>query len=106
MTIEEIRDIAIDSSKAYYDYLDQNDKGIQEVDVFELEYLQGRDTVIKLHLSAKLFDTEAIFSKNLRNNKKYDTANIKVIEYDNDKNILLIKPTENLKSVFFEFNKY
>lgn len=100
MTAEEIRDVALDSSKAYYEYLDQNDKGIQEVDVFELEYLQGKDTILKLRLSAKLFDTEAIFFKNLRNNKKYDTTNIKVIEYDNDKNILLIKPSEDVKADF------
>lgn len=102
MTAEEIREIAIDSSKAYYEYLDQNDKGIQEVDVFELEHLQGKDTIIKLRLSAKLFDTEAIFFKNLRNNKKYDTTNIKVIEYDNDKNILLIKPADNVKVDFLD----
>ncbi len=100
MTAEEIRDIALDSSKAYYEYLEQNDKGIQEVDVFELEYLEGKDTILKLRLSAKLFDTEAIFFKNLRNNKKYDTTSIKVIEYDNDKNILLIKPTEYVKTDF------
>lgn len=105
MTAEEIREIAIDSSKAYYEYLDQNDKGIQEVDVFELEHLQGKDTILKLRLSAKLFDTEAIFFKNLRNNKKYDTASIKVIEYDNDKNILLIKPAENVKSDFAGISK-
>lgn len=100
MTAEEIREIAIDSSKAYYEYLDQNNGGVHEVDVFELEHLQGKDTIIKLRLSARLFDTEAIFFKNLRNNKKYDTASIKVIEYDNDKNILLIKPAENVKSDF------
>lgn len=105
MTAEEIRDIAIDSSRAYYEYLAQNDKGIQEVDVFELEYLQGKDIVIKLRLSAKLFDTEAIFIKNLRNNKKYDTVNIKIIEYDNDKNILLIKPSENVKEDFVSISK-
>ncbi len=105
MTAEEIREIAIDSSKAYYEYLDQNGTGVQEVDVFELEYLQGRDIIIKLRLSAKLFDTEAIFFKNLRNNKKYDTATVKVIEYDNDKNILLIKPDENVKSDFVGISK-
>lgn len=100
VTAEEIREIAIDSSKAYYEYLNQNDKGIQEVDIFELQYLQGKDTILKLRLSAKLFDTEAIFFKNSRNNKKYDTTSIKVIEYDNDKNILLIKPAENVKADF------
>ncbi|GHT33402.1 hypothetical protein FACS189434_07430 [Bacteroidia bacterium] len=102
MTKEEIRDIAIDSAQSYYDYLEQNDKGVQEVDVFEIEYLTGRDIIIKLRLSSKLFDTEAIFFKNLRNNKKYDTAEIKVIEYDNDKNILLIKPNEKNKETFLQ----
>lgn len=100
MTAGEIREIAIDSSKAYYEYLEQNEKGIQEVDVFELEYLRGKDFVIKLRLSSKLFDTEAIFFKNLQNNKKFDTTSVKVIEYDNDKNILLIKPTESVKEDF------
>lgn len=105
MTAEEIREIAIDSSKSYYEYLDQNAKGIQEVDVLELEHLQGKDTILKLRLSAKLFDTEAIFFMNLLNNTKYDTTSIKVIEYDNDKNILLIKPAENVKADFASISK-
>jgi hypothetical protein len=100
MKVEEIREIAIDSSQAYYEYLDQNNKGIQEVNILELDYMQGNDTVIKLRLSAKLFDIEAIFFKNLRNNIKYDTVNVRIIEYDNDKNILLIKPVENVKEDF------
>ncbi|RAK02903.1 AAA domain-containing protein [Larkinella arboricola] len=100
MNTEEIREIAIDSSSAYYNYLDQNEKGIQEVEVFELEYLESRDLFIKLRLSAKLFDTEALFFKNYRNNKKYDTGQVKVVEYDGDKNILLIKPSIELMDEF------
>lgn len=61
MTRDEIKSIAIDSANAYYNYLDQNDKGVQEVDIFEISYLESRDLLIKLRLSAKLFDTEAIF---------------------------------------------
>lgn len=95
MTAEEIRDIAIDSAKAYYDYLKQNEKGVQEVDVSEVEYLQGYNDLIKLRLSAKLFDTEAIVFMNLRNNKKYNVSQIKIVEYDNDKNVLLIRPTKD-----------
>jgi hypothetical protein len=30
-------------------------KGIQEVEVFELTYLESKDLLIKLRLSAKLF---------------------------------------------------
>ena len=104
MTQEEIRAIAIDSANSYYNYLDQNGKGVQEVDVFEISYLESRDLLIKLRLSAKLFDTEAIFFKNYKNGKKYDSVEIKVIEYDSDKNMLLIKPSETIRSEFTSLN--
>ena len=91
MTSEEIRAIAINSGTTYHKYLEENDKGIQIVDVFDIEYLQSKDFLIKLRLSAKLFDTESIFFKLLTTNKKYDTTEVKVIEYDSDKNILLVK---------------
>lgn len=100
MTVEEIRDISIDSANAYYNYLDKNEKGIQEVEVFELTYLENKDLLIKLRLSAKLFDTESIFFKSFRNGKKYDTSSVKIVEYDGDKNILLIKPTNEVISEF------
>ncbi len=105
MTAEEIRTIALDSSNIYYEYLENNNKGIQEVDVYDLEYIPGKYTVLKLRLSAKLFDTEAIFFRNLRNNSEYDSSNIKIIEYDNDKNILLIKPDEKILSDFEGLHK-
>lgn len=105
MTAEEIRDISIESAKNYYEYLEENNKGVQEIDIFDLEYLDGKDSVIKLRLSATLFDTEAVFFKNFRNNKEYDTADIKIIEYDNDKNILLIKPSENVLADFEGLHK-
>ncbi|HEY6914685.1 MAG TPA: hypothetical protein VI413_08415, partial [Paludibacter sp.] len=91
MTSQEIREIAIESSKVYYDYLDKNEKGIQEVEVFEISYPANRDLILRLRLSAKLFDTEAIFFKNSKKNKKYNIGDVKIIEYDKDKNILLIK---------------
>ncbi|KAA6325447.1 ATP-dependent RecD-like DNA helicase [termite gut metagenome] len=100
MTAEQIREIAIESSTAYWDYLDENDKGTQEVDVFEISYLEGIDFLIRLRLSAKLFDTEAVFFKNFKNNKKYDASEIKIVEYDRDKNSLLIKLTENIQQEF------
>ncbi|MDR1341671.1 MAG: ATP-binding domain-containing protein [Prevotellaceae bacterium] len=100
MTVEEIRDISIDSADVYYEYLKQNGKGIQEVDVAEIEYLQSYAALIKLRINAKLFDIETIAFKNLRNNKSYDASEIKIIEYDNDKNILLIRPTKDSVEAF------
>jgi|WetSurMetagenome_2_1015567.scaffolds.fasta_scaffold02589_1 hypothetical protein len=100
MDVNEIREIAINSTEVYYKYLDENNKGIQEVDVFDIEYLKTKDFLIKLQLSAKLFDTEAIFFRVLKTNKKYDIGLVKVIEYDSEKNILLIKPTEDVANDF------
>jgi hypothetical protein len=100
MTAEEIRNISIDSADAYYEYLKQNEKGIQEVGVAEIEYLQSYTALIKLRLNAKLFDIETITFKNLRNNKSYDVSEVKIIEYDNDKNILLIRPAKDNVEAF------
>ena len=51
MKVDEIREIAIDSAKAYYRYLDENDKGVQEVEVTELSYPEGGGMLIIQNLS-------------------------------------------------------
>lgn len=106
MKVDEIRNIAIDSAKVYYQYLERNDKGIQEVDVFEIFYPKSKDFILKLRLSAKLFDTDAVFFKNLKNNRKYDATEVKIIEYDKDKNILLIKPSPAFVNDFKNLEHY
>lgn len=102
MTVEEIRDIARNSSQAYLDYLRKNDKGTVVVNVHKVNYINDKKNSfqIELHLSKKLFDTEAVFIQLLTNSKKYDSSHIKVVEYDSDKNILLIKPTPSVISDF------
>jgi hypothetical protein len=94
MNSNEIRSVCIDSAQTYYNYLSENGKGLQQVDVLELGYSEGKDMILKLRLSGKLFDTEAIFFKLLTNGKVYNTGEVRVLEYDSDKNILLIKPVD------------
>lgn len=100
MNPEEIRLIAIESAERYYKYLDENNKGVQTVDIFEVRHLNSENIIVKLRLSAKLFDTEAIFFYLRNSDKRYDTTQIKVIEYDIDKNILLVKPSTELEQIF------
>lgn len=102
MKSEEIREIAIDSSTVYYDYLEKNKKGVQTINVSEISYPDSRELVLRLRLSAKIFDTDAIVIKSLRNNREYKVGEIKIIEYDKDKNVLLIKPAECIKSEFVD----
>jgi hypothetical protein len=91
---KEIREIAIDSAAAYYRYLDKNEKGIQEIDVHALIYQSLQHCIIRLQLSSKLMDIEQVGFKLLTDNKIYDISQIKILEYDNDKNSLLIKVTD------------
>jgi len=91
MTTEEIKEIAIDSATNYYNYLVENNKGIQIVETSEIEYLQSKDFLIKLQLRAKLFDTDSIFFRLNTTGHQYDSSTVKVLEYDADRNIILIK---------------
>lgn len=104
MTTQEIREIAIESANTYYKFLEENDKGLQEVDVFELEYVNSKN-LIKLRLASKLIDIEGVQFKNLRVNKKFDNSAVKIIEYDYEKSVMLIKPGEKA-TPFFEHLKH
>ena len=70
MTTQEIREIAIESANTYYKYLEENDKGLQEVDVFELEYVNSKN-IIKLRLAAKLMDTEGLPQSSTQNPTRF-----------------------------------
>lgn len=102
MTVEEVRNIAINSSQTYLDYLKKTDKGTEIISVHKIYYITDKksSSQIELHLSKKLFDTEAVFIHLLTNDKKFDSSQINIIEYDRDKNILLIKPTPSVVSNF------
>lgn len=106
MNAEEIRDIAIDSATAYLNYLEINDKGVQEVSIHQLSYVDQQEVVINLRISAKLFDVEAISFKHFKKDRKYDTSEVKIIEYDPDQNILLIKPTEEHREAFLQLKPH
>ncbi len=102
MDITEIRRIAIDSAENYFRYLDQNNKGIQEVQVYDIISVSvtNESAIYKLRLSAKLFDIEAVDFKLLTTGRRYSSGEIKIIEYDSDKNTLLIKPETQLSETF------
>lgn len=100
MDTAEIRNLAIESSTRYYEYLEQNEKGRLEVTVNEMTPLPDKPNVYKLRLSAKLFDMDAVLFRLLTNKKLYTTGEVRILEYDSDKNILLVKPEDELVETF------
>ena len=100
MLPEEIVKIAINSAESYYSYLDENDNGFQEVEVFDLEYVTSADLILKLRLASKLFNIESIFLKISTKKEIYNETAIKIIEYDEDRNILFVKINEKFRDDF------
>lgn len=100
MEISEIRDTCIESAETYLNFMENNDKGYEEVDVSDKVNEESSTAIVKLRLSKRLFDIETIAFKDLRNNNIYDTSEIKVVEYDSDTNLLIVRPEQDIRSVF------
>lgn len=100
MKISEIRDTCIGSAETYLKFMEDNDKGYEEVEITSISKAEGFDSVYKLRLGKKLFDIEAISFKCLINNQTYNTEEIKVVEYDPDSNLLLVRPEKELEYLF------
>ncbi|CAN5445388.1 hypothetical protein BH10BAC5_BH10BAC5_14930 [soil metagenome] len=100
MDLHEIRKTSIDSCDIYYNYLKENNKGLEKISVYEIRH--PKSNIITLRLSKKLFDTETLFFKILTNNTIYNSSQIKILEYDIDNNFLLIKPTDDILTLFVD----
>ena len=100
MTPQEIKELCISSSKAYYDYLNKTGKGLNEVEVWAVTVEDHAQRLISLRLSKKIFDTESILFRFLNDGKEYRTDKIEVIEYDTIKNILYVEPEAGLFEYF------
>jgi hypothetical protein len=103
MNSTEIQDLGIKASETYYNYLDENNLGRVIVEVYAKELVSTEDRIYKLRLAKKLFDLDAIVFTDLTSNKQYDTSSIKIVEYDVDRNFLIVQippesgfPIENL----------
>lgn len=97
MTSEQVKNLAVNSSKIYYNFLSETGRGVEEIKVVSIS--QKRET-FKLKLDKKLFSLDSM--EFVVVGEKINTERIKVILYDNDTNTLLIKPQPTLQE---QFNK-
>lgn len=100
MSPEEIRKLCIDSSNTYYEYLATTGKGLNEVDVWQVDIWDHARRLVSLRISKKIFDSEALLFSFAGDDTKYDGNFIKVLEYDVEKNTLYIEPNPELFSRF------
>lgn len=95
MEPQEIKELGINSSREYYGYLSENNLGVQTIKVISIKQ-QGEK--FKLVLDRKIHNLEAIEFWVI--GSKIDSDKIKVLVYDKDKNVLLIKPALELQKQF------
>lgn len=100
MKVEDIRKTAIQGSHAYYNFLLENDKGIQEIEIYSLRPIDERKESFKLKLAKKLFDLDAVLFRFMDTKTDYDTSRIKIVQYDSDQNNLIVRPEKDLLPSF------
>jgi hypothetical protein len=97
----EVRDLCINAAQLYCDYLESSNKGRSIIRINRISLVPQSDKFFKLELSGKIYDTDSILFQYLITQQEFDTSLIKIKEYDYDRNILIIKSTEDLP---FSFN--
>ncbi len=90
----EFQEIAVSSAKQYYEYLESYGKGVSRI---EVNKIVKKDELFALHINHKIIYDEAI-NFEIRG-KVYTAYQIKIVEYDPDKNILIINPLQELKKL-------
>ncbi|GLB53445.1 hypothetical protein NBRC110019_24860 [Neptunitalea chrysea] len=99
MTTQKIRETCINSAKLYYTWLEENNKGLQVVDILSIKTKDNKHYTLKL--SSKLFDPEVVMIRYLANGKDFSDI-FQVVEYDSEKRILFLK--KNKEKLPFDFN--
>ena len=100
MTPQEISQIAIESAKTYRQYLADQDRGWSAIELNEIRHTRGEEGVYTLVVAGKLFDVEAVVFRYLPDGKDYAPNEIKILEYNADKNTLKVRPKGAIRHVF------
>ena len=95
MEIHELREMCINGSQAYLDWLAMNNRGLEEIPVVAKH--RGETGIYELRLAKRLFDPENILLEDRRNDRAFGINELQVVEYDADVNLLIVrfKSSEN-----------
>lgn len=91
MTPSEISLICVDSCKKYYEFLDRNSKGVDEIQITQKEKLKESDNLWLLRLGSRIYNYDLIKIKNLHYQTFYDENHYDVESYDPDTNRIIIR---------------
>ncbi len=93
MNVKDLKSKCIEASKFYYDYLEQNNRGIERINITSKNLINSENDTWELHIGKKLFSPDCIKIYNRQYDEYYDLADFTVKEYDADNKLLIIKFT-------------
>ena len=91
MDVQELKLKCIEASRFYYDYLEQNNKGVERINISSKRLINDENDTWELHIGKKLFNLDYIKILNREYDEHYDLAHFSVKEYDADNKLLIIK---------------
>lgn len=91
MTLHEIRELCVSSAKLYFAFLSKKNKGLEIIDVLEIQKLDDNKKLYGFKLNKKLYNIDAIVLKNIFKNIEYTDKEIEIKKYDIKTNLLILK---------------
>lgn len=97
MNTQELKNLAIESAKIYSEYLRQNAKGMERISVRKVEFV---DNFVQLSVHSFIRFPEKIEIE--INGTHYDRRDIRVVQFDQEANTILLLPKITLKQLFYK----
>ncbi len=97
MNTQELKNLAVESAKIYDEYLRQNAKGLERISVQKVEFV---DNFVQLSIYSPIRFPEKIEIE--ISGVHYDKQDIRVIQFDQEENTILLLPRITLKSLFYK----
>lgn len=96
MLQSEIKNICIEGSKSYYDFLSKKPNGgVEEVSIRKIEQIS--DNTFSLKIDKKLFDPDTVcFLYNGKFKRFYTGDSIAIKIYDNDQRVIIVKVSDEV----------
>lgn len=99
MESKELQELLISSCNQYFHYLAEKGSGRSEISVYEKNPTKTKG-IWSLRLAERLFSLDAIVFEFPKTGEVYSSEQIKIVEYDFDNRVLLVKPLEKCKIDF------
>lgn len=96
MNAQEITNLCIDSATRYYNYLKDNNLGLDRIEIVDKNKIIDSNSLWVLKLAGRVFNSDVLIIKNLSNNTTYDRNHFSIESYSVETNRLVIRVNDTM----------